>query len=229
MAWAEACGLRADDDVSFPREAEYLILARVWIAEADRVPQRSLCTNALQLLERLLVDALAKNRSNSVVEILIGQALALWNEGRRSEALTTISRALGLAAPEGYVRRFVDAGPPIAVLLQAVSAAGVEPDYVSRLLAAFPGARVPADAGRGIRTRPHLAAQPAPAPYREPLSEREQEVLRLIAGGKSNAEVAQALVIAVSTVKTHTNSIFGKLGVTSRTQAIAQAHDLQLL
>ena len=75
----------------------------------------------------------------------------------------------------------------------------------------------------------HLPSSRIRQPLVEPLSPRELDVLRLIASGKSNAEVAQALVIALSTVKTHTNSIFGKLRATSRTQAIALARDLELL
>jgi LuxR family maltose regulon positive regulatory protein len=222
VAWANASGLSATDAVSFPREVEYLILARIWIAQAGAWQQR-----AVELLDRLLEDATAKARYGSVLEILIVRALAQWAQEAHSDALATIERALRLAAPEGYIRCFVDAGAAMAAMLRAADARGIAPDYMSRLLAAF------ADFGLQIadcRLEPKQAAiYNLQSAMVEPLSPRELEVLRLMAAGKSNAEVAQALVIAVSTVKTHTNSIFGKLQVTSRTQAIALARDLQLL
>jgi LuxR family transcriptional regulator, maltose regulon positive regulatory protein len=186
-------------------------------------------------LDRLMTDASEKARMSSTLEILIVRALALRAQGNISDALATLVRALELAAPEGYVRRFVDEGPAMLGLLQALDAGALTgaPGYVHLLLSAFAG-----EQGAGVRaaaTESHGRLVPAPAPHpsrralEEPLSERELEVLRLIATGRSNAEVAQALVIAVSTVKTHTNSIFSKLGVTSRTQAVARAHDLQLI
>jgi LuxR family maltose regulon positive regulatory protein len=223
VAWAAASGLRAADDLPFAREAEHLTLARVWVAQAGaRLPQ------ALQLLDRLLADAEAKARMGSVVEILVVRALGQWAQGTRGEALATLARALTLAAPQGSIRRFVDEGAVMATMLHAAQASGVAPDYIPRLLAAFAE-----DAGGSIRIKQDTALpQPAarnPQPFGEPLSARELEVLRLIASGKSNAEVARALVIATSTVKTHTNSIFAKLRVTSRTQAIALARELRLL
>jgi LuxR family maltose regulon positive regulatory protein len=227
VAWADASGLHATDDLSFPREAEYLILARVWIAQAGAWLQQ-----AMNLLDRLLADAEAKARMGSVLEILIVRALAQWAQETHSDAVATLERALTLAAPEGCIRRFVDQGPVMAAMLQACHARGMMPDYITRLLAAFPE-RLEA---RDLRLVDAAQASnrgalwaPQASDLVEPLSARELEVLRLIASGKSNAEVAQTLVIAISTVKTHTNSIFGKLQVTSRTQAIARAREMQLL
>jgi LuxR family transcriptional regulator, maltose regulon positive regulatory protein len=227
VAWANASGIQkelgAADELPFAREAEYLILARVWIAQAGAwLPQ------ALELLDRLLEDAEGKARVGSVVDILIVRALAQWTQEAHSDALATLQRALTLAAPEGLIRRFADEGPVMAAMLQAAHARGIATDYITRLLAAFPRTeerKLRAEATESIQSdlRPQSSA------LVEPLSARELEVLRLIASGKSNAEVARALVIAISTVKTHTNSIFGKLEVTSRTQAIARARDLQLL
>jgi LuxR family maltose regulon positive regulatory protein len=195
-----------------------------------------LLSQAIELLDQLLVDAEAKVRWGSVLAILIVRALGQWAQGTRGDALATLERALLLAAPEGFVRRFVDEGPVMAMLLQAVQARGIAPDYITQLLAAFPepdketkrlGERKARETdARAISLSPSLLVSRSLV---EPLSARELEVLRLIAGGMSNADVARTLVIAISTVKTHTNSIFGKLQATSRTQAIALARDLHLL
>ena len=130
VAWANASGLHAEDTVTFPREAEYLILARVWIAQAETSGRGSMLPQALHLLDRLLEDAAAKARLSSVLEILIVRALAYWAQGAREDALATIERALVLAEPEGYIRRFVDEGPSMAAMLRAAFARGITPDYV---------------------------------------------------------------------------------------------------
>jgi LuxR family transcriptional regulator, maltose regulon positive regulatory protein len=231
LAWAEASGLTADDVLSFTREPEYLVVARVWIAQAGQGGAGDFLAPALHLLGRLMADATAKERGASVLEILLVRAQALAAGGDRPGALAILEQALAQAAPEGYIRRFVDEGPALWGLLREVDPAAIAgaPGYVSLLLAAI--AAEPNSGPGDI-----AATAPAPRPpdvlsagLYEPLTERELEVLRLIAAGRSNAQVAQALVIALSTVKTHTNSIFGKLGVTSRTQAIARAHELRLL
>jgi LuxR family transcriptional regulator, maltose regulon positive regulatory protein len=224
-----------DDEVSFQREQEYLVLARIRIAQASSGSAGDFLPQALYLLDGLMTDASEKARMSSVLEILVVRALALRAQGNIPDAVATLVRALELGAPESYVRRFVDEGPAMLSLLQTVDAEALArvPDYVHLLLSAFAGEQ--ATGVRPAATESHGRLVPVSSLHssrfalEESLSERELEVLRLIATGRSNAEVAQALVIAVSTVKTHTNSIFSKLGVTSRTQAIARAHDLQLI
>jgi LuxR family maltose regulon positive regulatory protein len=127
---------------------------------------------------------------------------------------------LGLAEPEGFVRTFVDEGAPMARLLRRALAQGIAPSYVTKLMAAFGESAQPAPpAGQALDDQPLI----------EPLTERELEVLRLIASGLSNREIAEDLVVAVSTVKSHINHIYGKLDAKSRIQAVAKARKLGLL
>jgi len=227
--WADASGLTAADEISFPREAEYLTLARVWIAQARSGSAGVYLQHAIELLDRLLADATAKARMDSAVEILIVRALALWAQGQRSDALATLARALRLAEPEGYIRRFVDEGTPMVALLQEAQARGIVLAYVETLLATFP------EAQRGERRTPSDVSIVLRSPLErsnaliEPLSAREREVLRLLVAGQDNAQIARALVVATSTVKSHVNHIFGKLGVRTRVEAVLRAQELNLL
>lgn len=162
----------------------------------------------------------------SVIEILVLRALTLQKRGDPGDSLATLQRALMLAEPEGYVRTFVDEGGPMAALLsEFLNARRKSPreahhrillDYMRRLLAAF-GSPLP---GAEASTGPQLLA---------PLTAREREVLGLISSGLSNREIAVRLFVEVSTVKSYTNSIFRKLGVRSRTQAVAEARALHLI
>ena len=180
---------------------------------------------ALRLLVRLREEAEAAERVGSVIEILALQALALWAKGKKEQAVGTLTLALAQAEPEGYVRTFVDEGPAMAELLSATlearqrgnfDAVGRVPvSYLAKLIAA-------------------LAREDASAPVvderlPEPLSERELEVLALIASGNSNEEIAGKLFVSVTTVKTHINNLYRKLEAHSRTQAVARARDLDLI
>jgi LuxR family maltose regulon positive regulatory protein len=202
--WAQESGLKADDAPDYQHMAEYGILARVLIAQGK-------LDEAQGLLARLLEVAETSGAIMVVIWILALQASALQAQGEVDQALAVLERALTLAEPEGYVRTFIDEGAPLAALLRTAASRGVAPDYVGQLLAAFGEAALPS---------PFLI---------EPLSERELEVLRLLAAGLSNREIATELFLAVGTVKKHTSNIYGKLSVHKRTQAVARARELGLV
>ena len=159
----------------------------------------------------------------SVIEILVLQALAHEAQGNIPLALAPLERALALAEPEGYVRIFVDEGLPMAHLLSAAATQGMMPDYIGQLLAVFE-----AEAQKREDTSYLSPASPA-QPLIEPLSQRELEVLQLIAQGLSNREISERLFLALSTVKGHNRNIYGKLQVQRRTEAVARARELGLL
>jgi ATP/maltotriose-dependent transcriptional regulator MalT len=234
LGWAREQGLSAHDDLSYLHEFEHITLARVLLAQytSDRA-DRSL-HEAMGLLERLLQAAEAGERTGRAIEILIVQAIAHQAQGDIPAALVPLSRALTLAEPEGYVRIFVDEGPPMAVLLiklhehsrkrPRAALTTVPLAYIERLLALLRGERVQE------AISPTAPSAPAPAQsLLDPLTERELEVLRLIAAGLSNREIAARLVLALSTVKSYVNTIYSKLQVQSRTQAVARARALHLL
>ncbi len=158
-----------------------------------------------------------------MIEILVLQALAHAAQDDIDSALAPLARALALAEPEGYVRLFVDEGIPMAHLLSAAASHGIMPDYVSKLLAAFTAALQPTADGA-----PLSPASPA-QPLVEPLSQRELEVLQLVAQGLSNRQISERLFLALSTVKGHNRVIFDKLQVQRRTEAVARARELGLL
>ena len=156
-----------------------------------------------------------------VVEILALQALAYDADGKTAQVKTTLERALTMAAPEGFIRTFVDEGPPMARLLYETISHEIAPDYVQQLLMAFP-VEDPQKAGS---TQLHGTN----SNLIEPLSEREIEVLQLIANGLSNQDISSQLYLSLNTVKSHTQNIYGKLGVNNRTQAGARARALGIL
>ena len=223
LAWARERGLSAQDDLSYLREFEHITLARVLLAryKSDRADRSIL--EALGLLERLLKAAQEGGRGRSAIEILVLQALALQMQGDISAALVPLQRALTLAEPEGYVRIFVDEGPPMAQLLLEAAARGIMSDYTGKLLEASGAEQLSSADESPLPTS--LASQPLV----EPLSQRELEVLRLFRSELSGPDIARELVIALSTVRTHTNSIYSKLGVNSRRAAAKRAEELGLI
>jgi LuxR family maltose regulon positive regulatory protein len=223
LDWAGEQGLSAHDDLGYVREFEHVTLTRVLLAryKIDRADGSML--EAMGLLERLLQAAEAGGRMGSVIEILVLQALAYKAQGERPSALVPLKSALTLAEPEGYVRVFVDEGRPMAQLLSEAAAHGIMPDYTGRLLAAFEAEE------QKSADESHVAPAPPAQSLIEPLSQRELEVLRLIARGLSNREISERLFLALITVKGHNRNIFRKLQVRRRTEAVALARELGLL
>ncbi|HMR66990.1 MAG TPA: LuxR C-terminal-related transcriptional regulator [Anaerolineae bacterium] len=220
--WAETSGLnRADPLIPFLNEAAYLTLARLRIAEGSLEVAES-------LLLRLHQAAASAGRGGSLIEILMLQALTYAAQEQREKALAVLAQALSLAEPEGYVRLFGDEGAPLAQLLSQVTKTGLRPDYIGQLMAAFPD--LPVTVGHfQTEDKSILNRQSKNQGLIEPLSERELEILSLIAEGLTNQEIADQTFISALTVKVHARNIYGKLGIKNRTQAVAKARALGLL
>ncbi len=214
LGWARERGLSTNDAVSYLREFELLTLARLHIALYRNVPDNEAICGAMSLLDRLLQAAEAGDRIETVIEIRMLQALALQARNDIPRALEFLEQALTLAQPEGYVRLFVDEGPSMMALLREAARRGIAPDYVSLLQSAL------GQAENKIPSAQVLV---------EPLSDREIEVLRLLATDLSGPEIARELMISLSTLRTHTQNIYSKLGVNNRRAAIRRAEELHLL
>jgi LuxR family transcriptional regulator, maltose regulon positive regulatory protein len=228
IGWTTQRGLGPDDEPSYPKELDYLVLARVLLAQ-DRPEQ------ALGLLERLHTAAATQQRTGSLIQIQALRALALAVRGDQPAAVIALTEALTLAAPQGYIRVFTDEGPPMRALLGRLvtaqrtdrTAPGAVPfGYLAGLLRASEQDAARVGTPRPSHTRPPTTAVPGLV---EPLSPREVEVLRLLAAGRQNQQIAEELVVALSTVKKHVNHILDKLGAANRTQATARARELGLL
>ena len=188
--------------------------ARVHLAQGDP-------TAALAVLEPYRRQVAEKAWADEELKALVLLAVAFDAHGERARAVELLDEALALAEPGGFIRIFVDEGAPMARLLREALSRGVRPDYVRRLLAAFPVD----DAEQAAS----LAAAAAGSRLAEPLSSRELEVLALIAEGLTNQEIAARLYLSLHTVKAHARNIYAKLGVSSRTQAVARGRALGYL
>ena len=220
LGWAREQGLSVDDDLSYLREYEHITLARVLLARWQSDPADGSISGVVGLLARLQKAAEGGGRVGSVIEILVLQAIAYHAQGDLPAALLPLQHALALAEPEGYVRMFLDEGPSMIQLLREASAREIMPDYIGKLLAAFEAEK------QKSQDKPDL---PHGLPLIEPLSQRELEILKLIAQGLSNREIGERLYLALDTVKGHNRKIFNKLQVQSRTEAIARARELGVL
>ncbi len=202
--WAQAYeARRAENALPFLRPIEDATWVRVLIAQGQ-------AARALTVLEPLIHAMDDAGQIGHLIELLALKALACTAHGLTAQAEASLIRALTLAEPSNYVRTFLDAGTPMLALLHQVAPRS---DYAHQLLAASGTAEAAPDQSGLI----------------EPLSDRELAVLRLIADGLSNAEIAAQLVVAASTIKTHINNLYSKLNVRSRTQAVARARELHLI
>ena len=220
LAWARDHGLSAEDDLSYVREFEHITLARVLLAQYATERDQDSLHGATRLLERLLSAAEAGGRTGSVIEILVLLALARHAGGDTAGSLAPLERALSLAEPEGYVRVFVGEGPPMASLLRAIAKQRGTSDYVHRLREAC---------GQDRGTNPVIPATRPRQGIVEPLSDRELDVLRLLATDLDGPDIARQLTVSLNTMRTHTKSIYAKLGVNSRRAAVRRAEELDLL
>lgn len=226
--WAQTSGLvslldgepagssESQTGLSPEREEEALTLARVLLAQGR-------AADAARLAGRVAEQAAGGERWGRTIAALTFQAAAL--HGNEREARDILLKALRLAEPGGYVRIFLDEGAPIRTLLNSMNLLGAELEpqihvYIRRLLEAFAGATGGSEPERPVQTGQGLV---------EPLSERELEILRLVANGATNPEIAQKEFISVNTVKKHITNIYGKMGVTTRVQAVEMARRLGMI
>ncbi|WP_235932660.1 LuxR C-terminal-related transcriptional regulator [Dictyobacter arantiisoli] len=226
LQWASTCGFHADDPFTSSlgkgRYAGYVTLARVLIARGRGHSNALALSQAQILLDHLLEIAVGTGAHGWRIEIQMLRALALHAQGKTRQALVTLGPILAQAEPEGYLRLFADEGEMMADLLALIAPfTTASPDYLQRIQVAIAPVRA---------ARPAVSDLPAPLPSPvEPLSEREREVLQLVAEGLSNQQIAQRLMLSLHTVKLHVKHLLAKLGATNRTQAVARARALHIL
>jgi LuxR family maltose regulon positive regulatory protein len=216
VEWAETYRNSQPNEASYPEALPQMILAQIELAQGqvDRATVR---------LNRLAESAAAGGQNDNLIKIQTLQALAYDAKGDRTRALEKFGKALILAAPEGYTRTFVDHGPPAQRLLQEAAIRGLASDYIARLLSTFPEAsQVEIPSLEPVRPLDHGLLF-------EPLTEKEFSMLRLMAAGLSNREIADELFLSVNTVKVYASRIYDKLGVRRRGEAVARAQELDLL
>ena len=189
-------------------EPAQLALARALLVRGDPSSRE----RAAEQIDLMLDTAERDGRTGLQIEALALQAMVWWMRGDRAEAMVSLERGLSLAEPEGYVRLFADLGLAIVPLFQEARSREIMPAYVAQLLSACGDRETPID-----------------APLAVPLTEREHEVLTMISAGLTNPEIADRLFISAETVKKHAGSIYGKLGVHTRTEAASRARELNLL
>ncbi|MEM9090674.1 MAG: LuxR C-terminal-related transcriptional regulator [Cyanobacteria bacterium P01_F01_bin.53] len=237
--WVKECGLSVTDQPSYLREYEHLTLARVLIAQYQQNGTEESIHQAIDLLTRLLAAAEASERTGSILKVLVVLALADEAQGNLSAARAYLKRALTLAEPERYIRPFAEAGTPMTRLLQEAVKHDITPTHKNKILTALktwgqkpednstPSLSV-TERSRNVKgvAKPTRSVS---AGNSEPLSPRELDVLRLLNTELSGPEIAHELIVALSTVRTHTKNIYSKLNVTNRRAAIKRAAELDLI
>jgi LuxR family maltose regulon positive regulatory protein len=222
-AWAASYTRETGSDRALLTAYDYdrFALAQILLAQGRLEAAHAAAT-------QLLDDAEATGHGSFVIWSLVLLALTQDAQGDRMAALSSLQRALALAEPHGYVRIFINHGAPIAALLHAAHARGIARMYIERLLHAFDSDELQMTSDES-HSSSLVTRHSSLVTLVEPLSPREREVLRLLANGMDNAQIAHALAVAVSTVKAHTNHLFGKLGVHNRLEAVLRAQELSLL
>jgi len=231
-------GINSDDPCDHRTEVIQAAHLRLLLHKGRHAPDAAHLPAATDLADRLLTAAETAGRMGRVIELLALRSLVRMERGETATALADLSRALHLAEPEGYVQVFLNEGEPMrALLAQFVRSArpAAEPDaarlvaYAHGLLSAAGDAQASERRADAMPDASAHAAASSAAALVEPLTDRELEVLRLIADGLTYGQVADTLIVSVNTVRFHVKSIYGKLGVDNRTTAIEQARSLHLL
>jgi len=229
LEWVREQGLSPDNDLCYLREFEHITLARILIAQYQNDRMEDSIHTVMRFLDRLLQAAEEGSRMGSVIENLVLQALTHAAQGNITSALAPLERALTLAEPEGYVRIFVEEGKPVAELLTRIEAKDGTlrvKEYILKLLSAFEMHKEfhPFGSTPMKKNKPSDSSQP----LIEPLSERELEVLKLLRSELSGPEIARERMVSLSTIRTHTQNIYAKLGVNNRRAAVRRAEELDL-
>ena len=218
--WAHERGVSATDDAAYLSEYDHLTLVRLLVAQHRAHPDTGALGQAVRLLDRLHEAAETSGRAGSLVEIRMLEALAQDAQGHRAQVLQSLGQAWAQAPePDGYVRLFLDEGAPMVELLRDAERQGLAGDHARRLLRLNTSAK---------------AEAPDPGQHPEPssadrLSERELQVLRLLASDLSGPQIARELFVSHNTLRTHTKHIFTKLEVTTRRAAVRRARERGLI
>ena len=210
--WVINHGLEPTDEFPFESEPKYIALSRILLAQGQ-------LSETSDLLKRLRSAAEVGGRYLRVVELCLLQALTAQSDGESSLALAYLTQAIEFAIGRGIIRTFVDEGPALARLLYEAVKQEIEPEFVQRLIAAFP-AESP---------EPARAAKFETGEWVEPLTDRELEILQRIAEGLTNKEIGSRLYLSANTIKAHLRNVYGKLNVNNRTQAVAKGRSLGII
>lgn len=215
--WVAESGLTVDDDLSYVREYEHNTLARVLIARAAAEPHAGGLDDAIRLLDRLLKAAIEGGRTGSVIDTLILQAAAYRAAGATQAAVDALDEALRRSEPEGHIRLFLHAGPGVLALVRSLALQEPSTPHARRVLAAVD------EALTANPTANTTAAAPLRASHALDLSPRERDVLRMLRSELSGPDIARELHVSLNTLRSHTKSIFTKLGATNRREALRLA------
>jgi LuxR family maltose regulon positive regulatory protein len=226
LRWVQKNRLKFDDVFDFSRESEYRVFARVLIAQAQDEPDKDYVNQAIKLLDRLYELEANAGGNYALIEVLVLKAVSNMLLGESINAMSDFEKALRLGEPEHFVRTFIDEGTVIAELLVKSRSTGISSKFAARLF----------DALEGEKTQDQLSRELSKSIYDysaidlvEPLSERELQVLRLMDSELASPEIADELVIAVSTVRSHIKNIYSKLGVHSRYEAVEKARAMDII